>query len=237
MNNLNYIDLIVFIILLIEVIKGIKSGVIVPFFDILGVIVGWFVAKGYSANFAPILDKWISITPFLKEKIAPIVKLPDIVANLPATAQNINAAFSSLHLPSFIQTFLMQNASAQPQLTVQQYIVNSIASSILYGIAFIVLFLLVIIIFRIVGVLVRKAVRVSPFLKWVDALLGALFRFSIAFIILFIIAEILVSSMGYLRLGGNVLAQIESSKFYQIGSALFPILKKKAIEIITPMLR
>ena len=237
MNSINYIDLIVFIILLIEVIKGIKSGVIVPLFDILGVVVGWFVAEGYSTSFAPLLDKWISITPFLKEKLAPIIKLPDIVAGLPATAQNINAAFSSLHLPSFIQTFLMQNASARPQLTVQQYIINSIANSILYGIAFIVLFLLVIIVFRIVGVLVRKAMRVSPFLKWIDELLGAIFRFSIAFIVLFIIAEILVSSIGYLHLGGNVLAQIESSKFYQIGSALFPILKKKAIEIITPMLR
>jgi len=237
MNSLNYIDLIVFIILLIEIIKGIKSGVIVPFFDILGVIVGWFVAKGYSVNFAPILDKWLSITPFLKDKLAQVIKLPDIIANLPATSQNINAAFSSLHLPAFIQTFLMQNASAQPQLTVQQYIISSIANSILYGVAFIVLFLLVIIVFRIVGVLVRKAVRVSPFLKWVDAFLGAIFRFSIAFIVLFIIAEILVNSMGYLHLGGNVLSQIESSKFYQIGSALFPVLKKKAIEIITPMLK
>jgi hypothetical protein len=236
MNNINYVDLVVFIILLFEIIKGIKSGVIVPFFDIIGVIVGWFVAKSTSVNFAPLLDKWFAITPFFRNKIAPIVKLPDIVANLPATPQNVNAAFSSLHLPNFVQSFLMQNATATNQIIVQQYIINSIANSILYGIAFIALFLLIIIVFRIVGVLVRKAVRVSPFLKWVDALLGALFRFSVAFIILFVIAEIIVTSMGYLKIGGSFLTQVETSRFYHIGSIVFPILKKKAIEIIAPML-
>ena len=238
MNNLNYVDLVVFIILVIEVIKGIRSGIIVPLFDIAGIIFGWIIAKSNSANFAPVINRVIHITPYLTSKISGIIKLPEIIGNAPATKQNISSALSALHFPIFIQNFLLQNVQIQQQLTVQQYLVNSISYSILIGISFIVIFLLVLIVFRIVGVLIRKGIKISPFLKWVDAVFGAVFRFLIAFTVLYIIVEVIVLSSGYLNFGTTgFIAQLKSSKFYLAGSTALPFLKAKIIQIITPIIK
>ncbi len=238
MNNINYVDLIVFIILLVEVVKGVRGGIIVPLFDLAGLVFGWFVAGWNAAKFAPMLDGSLHIKAFLTAKLSQFFAIPQTVANLPATSQNLNMAFSALHLPDFIKSFLLKNAQSGASLTVKQFIVNGVANSILIGITFILIFIIVVIIFRIAGVLVRKAVRVSPFLKWVDAVFGALFRAVIAFVILFVIAEVIVVSVGYLHLGNaGFVSQIENSVFYHTGSMLVPFLKTKVMEIITPILK
>ncbi len=238
MKNINYVDLVVFIILLIEIVKGIRGGIIVPLFDVVGVVSGWFVAQWNAVKFAPVLDRYLHISAFVSGKVSQFVSLPSGVGNLPATAQNLNVAFNSMHLPDFIKNFLLKNASYGSSVTVSQFIVNGITNSILIGISFIVIFLAVVIVFRIIGSLVRRAVRVSPFLKWVDALFGALFRFVIAFVVLFVIAEVIVTAVGYLHLGnGGFVAQIQNSQFYKIGSVLVPFFKEKTMEIITPILK
>ncbi len=238
MSNVNYVDLVVFIILVIEIIKGVRSGIIVPLFDIAGVIFGWIIAKANALNFAPTIDKFIHITPYISSKVKDAVKLPSVIATAPATKQNITSALSVLRLPSFIQNFILNSVKPNQSFTVQQYIVHSIAFTVLIGISFITLFILVLIIFRIVGVFVRNGIRVSPFLKWVDAFFGALFRLLIAFSVLYIIAEVIVVSAGYFNAGNTgFIHQVEVSKFYQIGSTLLPFLKDKIIQIITPVLK
>ena len=238
MNSLNYVDLVVFIILLIEVIKGIRSGIIVPLFDIAGIVLGWFIAKANSVNFAPFVDKSLHITPYLLSKVGSAVKLPEIIGSAPATKQSITAAFSTLHLPAFIQNFLLHNIPVEQTMTVQQYVVHSISYSILVGISFLILFIIVLLIFRIAGVLIRKGIRVSPFLKWVDAVFGALFKFLIAFTVLYIIADVIVISAGYLSAGNSgFIYQVEYSKFFKAGSAIMPFLKGKVIQIITPLIK
>lgn len=238
MNNINYVDLIVFIILLVEIVKGVRGGVIAPLFDLAGLISGWFVAKWNVVKFAPMIDNTLHIKTFLVAKLSQIFTIPQTVANLPATSQNLNMAFSTMHLPDFIKNFLLKNTQSGASLNVKQFIVNGVANSILIGIAFILILLAVIIVFRIAGVLVRKAVRVSPFLKWVDAVFGALFRAAIAFVILFVIAQVIVVSVGYLHLeNGSFVSQIENSVFYHTGSVLVPFLKTKVMEIITPLLK
>ncbi len=238
MNNVNYVDLVVFIILIIEIIKGIRSGIIVPLFDIAGLIFGWIVAKANAVKLAPIMDKNFHIMSFLTAKIMPLVKLPEIIGNAPATQQNLSAAFYSIHLPVFIQNFLLSNLQAEQTLTVQQYIVHSISYSILIGISFLVLFILILLIFRVAGVLVKKGIRVSPFLRWADIFFGSIFKFSIAFIVLYIIAEVIVMSSGYLHIGDTgFIGQLEASKFYGVGSVVLPFLKTKVIQIITPLIK
>ncbi len=238
MNNMNYIDVIVFIILLVELIKGVRGGIIVPLFDLAGLVFGWFVAEWNAAKFAPLLDNSLHIKAFLTAKLSQLFTIPQSVATLPATSQNLSLAFSALHLPDFIKNFLLKNAQTGSSLTVKQFIVSGVANSILIGITFILIFLLVVIIFRIIGSLIRNAVRVSPFLKWIDAIFGALFRVAIAFVILFVIAQVIVISVGYLHLGNTgFVSQIESSVFYHTGSTVVPFLKTKVMEIITPLLK
>ncbi len=238
MNNINYVDLIVFIILLIELIKGVRGGIIVPLFDLAGLVFGWFVAEWNASKFAPVLDGYLHIKAYLTPKLSQLFSIPQSIASLPATSRNLNMAFSAMHLPDFIKNFLLKNAQTGSSLTVKQFIVNGVANSVLIGITFVLIFILIVIVFRIIGVLVRKAFRVSPFLKWVDAFFGAVFRVVIAFVILFVIAEVLVVSVGYLHLGNaNIVSQIENSVFYHTGSVVVPFLKTKVMEIITPFLK
>ncbi len=238
MNNVNYVDLVIFIILVVEIIKGIRRGVIVPLFDIAGLIFGWIIAKADAIKLAPFIDKDFHIMPFLTSKIATFVKLPEVIGSAPATGENLNAAFSTIHLPKFVQNFLLLNAHSGQSATVQQYMVNSISYSILIGISFMILFILILLIFRVVGVMVRKGIKVSPFLKWADAFFGAVFKFLVAFTALYIIAEVIVVSSGYLHMNNmGLIDQIEASKFYKIGVLVFPFLKTKIIQLITPLIK
>ncbi len=232
MNNINYVDTIIVIILLIEIIRGVKSGVIIAIFDIIGLVAGWFIAKAKAYAFSLYLGKQFHITEYFYNKALLWIKLPPNISSLPANSATILKGVQALHFPLFLQKFFLKGTIPQG-LTVQQFLANRISIGIVIGIAFIIIFFVVLIIARIIGILVKKAVRVSPLLKWIDSLLGAIFKFSIAFIIIFIIMQLILSAYGYFHFTENAfIKQVETSKFYIIGAKTLPIVKEKIILLI-----
>jgi len=232
MNGINYVDIVILIVLLIEVIRGIKSGIIIPIFDIIGLVAGWFIAKANAAVFALYLDNHSNMVQYFYDKVLSLIKLPAELSSLPANNATVTRAIQALHFPVFLQNLFLQGTIPQG-LTVQQLLANRISMGIVTGIAFLIILLGIFIIARIVGLFVKKAVRVSPFLKWIDSFFGALFKFVFVFTIIFIIMQVILSAYGYLHLTENAfINQIETSKFYIIGEKIFPIIKEKITLLI-----
>lgn len=232
MKTINYVDVIIAIILLIEIIRGAKSGIIIAIFDLIGLIAGWYIAKAKAFAFSLYLNKQFHITDYFYSKALLWIKLPNNVGSLSANPDTVSKGVQALHFPLFLQKLFLTGTIPQG-FTVQQFLAIRIAIGIATGIAFILIFFAVVIIARIIGILAKKAVRVSPLLKWIDSLLGAIFKFSIAYIIIFIILQLILSTYGYFHHTENAfINQIETSKFYLIGVKILPIVKEKIILLI-----
>ena len=232
MGKINYVDVVIAIILLIEIIRGAKSGVIIAIFDIIGLIAGWFLSKAKAFAFSLYLNKQFHITDYFYSKALLWIKLPNNTGSLPANPDTISKSVEALHFPLFLQKLFLKGTIPQG-FTLQQFLANRIATGIATGIAFLIIFFAVLIIARIIGILIKKAVRVSPLLRWIDSLLGAIFKVSIAFIIIFIIMQLILSTYGYFHFTENAfINQIETSKFYIIGEKILPIVKEKIFLLI-----
>ncbi|MCD6106869.1 MAG: CvpA family protein [Caldisericaceae bacterium] len=232
MSGINYVDVVIFILLLIAVVQGIRKGVVIPVFDIVGLVAGWFIAKTNAFVFGIYLDGRFNMGSFFYDKVFNIVKLPPEVGSLPADNTTVINAIKALHFPSFLQNLFFKG-TIPSGFTVQQFLASRISQSIVTGIAFLIILLGVFILFRIAGIIVRRIVRVSPFLKWFDSFFGALLKFVFIYAIIFIIIQVVLSAYGYLHLTESAFFyQIETSKFYTIGVKIFPIIKEKIILLI-----
>jgi len=232
MSGVNYVDVVIFILLLIAVVQGIRKGIVIPVFDIAGLVAGWFIAKGNAFVFGIYLDSRFNIGSYFYDKVFNLLKLPPEVGNLPADNATILNAVKALHFPAFLQNLFFEG-TIPSGFTVQQFLASRISQSVVTGIAFLIILLGVFILFRIAGIIVRRIVRVSPFLKWFDSFFGALLKFVFIYAIIFIIIQVVLSAYGYLHLTESAfIYQIETSKFYTIGVKIFPIIKEKIILLI-----
>jgi len=78
-------------------------------------------------------------------------------------------------MPQFLDNFL-KGSAANTSITVIDAISLRIAQFVVSAISFVAVFVLALIVLRIVGVILRKVVRINPFLRWVDVVFGGVVR-------------------------------------------------------------
>jgi uncharacterized membrane protein required for colicin V production len=233
MNKLNYVDLIILIILLLDFFSGIKIGAISFLFDIVSFVAGWFIAKTFFLKFASFLTEKSNILQWISKTISPLIKVPESISNLAASLQNIETALNNISFPSFIKDFITKNFSTNSQ-TVSQFIINRLSIWIVNGISFIILFLATMILLRIIGLVIKKILRFNPFLKWVDVLFGGILKVAVSAIIIFIVLEIVINIFGFLNVQNNsIIYQIKYSWFYLNIGKIFPSIKNLILKVFS----
>ena len=100
--------------------------------------------------------------------------------NTNKTIDNLNKAIQNLNLPQFLDNFL-KGSAANTSITVIDAISLRIAQFVVSAISFVAVFVLALIVLRIVGVILRKVVRINPFLRWVDVVFGGVVRIFLFF--------------------------------------------------------
>ncbi len=233
MSNANYFDVAVFIILIIEFFIGMRSGVLLLVSDILSLVLGWFAAKAFALKFAIFLDEKFRLASKFAQSISSFLHLPSDLSQLPATIQNLGLVLSKINLPDFLKNFILRDFS-QSTLTVNEFISQKLASWSLNGLAFVIIFVSVLLIVRIVGLLIRRAIKVSPFLKWIDTIFGGVFKVLIAAIVLAVIAQAIVYVFSFFNITQNTfVGQILNSRFYVLSVKLLPAMTKSLTTILS----
>jgi uncharacterized membrane protein required for colicin V production len=225
MSQLNYVDIIIFFILLLDFFSGIRIGAIVFLSDIVSFIAAWFVAKALFSNFSAFLIERSNLMQWITKTITPVMKIPESLSNLQASLQNIQDAVNNMGVPDFIKDFIIKDFGVTSQ-TVSQFITDKVSTWIVNGIAFIIIFFIVLILVRIIGFIIKKILRFNPFLKWVDVLFGGILKIAVSIIIIFIVLEIIMSVFGFLNVqNSNIIYHIKYSWFYSNMSKVFPSIK------------
>jgi uncharacterized membrane protein required for colicin V production len=233
MSNTNYIDVAVFLILIIEFFIGIRSGVILILFDILSIVAGWFAAKAFALKFASFLDKQFTIVAKLSRSIGSVIHIPDYLAKLPATKIGLNQTFSILNLPDFLKNFIVKNFAVN-LLNIQSYIDIKLATLLLNGIAFAIIFIATVIIVRIVGIIIRRMIKVTPFLNWIDAVFGGLFKIILVAVVIAIVAQAIVYIFSFFNVTQkSFLGEVLNSRFYGLSIKILPQVAKTLTNIIS----
>jgi hypothetical protein len=233
MGNTNYIDIAVFLILIIEFFVGMRNGIILLVSDIISIIAGWFAAKAFSLNFALFLDRQFGLVQKFSAGLGNIVHIPEELSKLPATIQNLSEVFTKLNLPDFLRNFISKDFLTS-SLSVQSYIDMKLATLLLNSIAFIAIFLVAVLIIRIVGLIIRRAIKVSPFLNWIDILFGGLFKVILVAVVLAIVAQAIVYGFSFFNVTQNsFLGEILNSRFYALSVNILPQLATSISKIIS----
>ena len=233
MSQINYVDIIIFVILLFDFFSGIRIGAFVFLSDIISFIAAWFIAKALFLNFGVFLIENSNIMQWVVKTISPVIKIPEGLASLSASLQNVQDAINNMGLPGFIKDFILKSPSFNSQ-TISQFITNKISIWVVNGIAFIIIFLIILILVRIIGFIIKKILRFNPFLKWVDILFGGVLKVAISAIILFIFLEIIMNVFGFLDFQNyTIIYHIKYSWFYSNMSKVFPSIKDFIIRTLS----
>lgn len=229
----NYVDVIIFVALIAEFLIGMKSGVILVLFDILSLVFGWIIAKNFAHNFSFILASRFDLNQKITSWIRTIIKLPAGTESLPATPENLTNILSSLNVPSFIKDFIMKGdiSSASSLLS---YITERIASWVLVALSFVILFIVTVVIIRIIGIIVRKAIKVSPFLNWIDILFGGVIKVLISIVVISVVLYAVVYIFNFFNISqGTFIAAVLNSRFYDLSQKALPFVLGAVNKIIS----
>ncbi len=229
----NYIDIIILIILVIDFFSGIRIGAVSFVFNILSLIGGWFISRSLFLNFASFLTEHTGISTWISNTISPFLKVPESIANLSASIENLKQALAELPLPSFLEDFIVKDFSFSFQ-NVQGAIVSSVSRWILNGISFLIIFVITFILIRLIGIILHKVIKFMPFLRWVDVLFGGVFKVLISCIIILIVIEVLVSIGGFLNFSeSSFIMSVKNSSFYNNMSKMLPFVKVEIADILS----
>lgn len=233
MVKANYVDIVVFLILIVDLLIGMKNGVILLLFDILSLVFGWILARAFAVKLAIYISNHFSVSERIIKWVTSIVKFPAGTENLPSTLGNVNDTLLSMNIPSFLKNFILNNFSETSQ-SVASFIAQKIASWVLIALSFIGIFLAVLIIIRIIGLIVRKAMKASPFLHWVDVVFGGVVKVFLSIFVISIVLQAIVYVFNFFNIPQNTfLGIVLSSRFYLISSQIFPFIIGQIIKIFT----
>lgn len=233
----NYVDVVVFVILVAELLIGMKSGVILLLFDLLSLIFGWIIAKSFYVNFSIFLQSSTGFKDLIYNWVIRIIKFPENIGNLPATYENITSVLNSLKIPSFLKDFILKGDFSGSN-TVFSFISERITIWLLAAISFVILFLAVIIIIRIAGLIIRKAVKVSPFLNWIDVVFGGIVKVLLSIVVISIVFHFLAYIFSFFNINqGSFVSVVLNSRFYELSQKIFPTLMEVINRIISGVLK
>lgn len=217
----NYIDLVVFVFLLIEFFVGINIGAIALIFDILGIVAGFYLARLLTPSLSSFLKATFHLDDIIATGISKVLNLQPSLAGSNVSLESIKVAITSLHLPRFLEQYILSSYTGQ-MTNIVTFLSSSIASYILNALSFLIIFLVVLTIFRVIGIFVRKMFHTSPFLKWVDVIFGGVVRLLITFAIVSIIFHIIGVIISPLSLSNaQFMKMFLTSKTYEISEKYF----------------
>lgn len=221
--NGNYVDVLVFVLLMVEFFIGINKGAILFITDTIGVFVAFFGARYLTSPVAQFLSDKFGLDKIFSEKLASLINLPQGLSTLPLNYNNLNQAVDALKLPSFLRSVAL-SGNLNLNINVGQYLANILGYYLLLVVSFVLVFLLIIIVFRILGYVLRNLFRVSPFLKWVDMVLGGVVRVFLYLIVISVLVHLLGYIFTFLKLESNSFFKVLiSSKTYEISEKYFPL--------------
>ena len=230
--NVNYVDVIVFVVLVVEFFIGINTGLIGLVFDVLSIVLAFFAARWLTPAFSNFLNGSFHLVTTISNNVSQFININSPLKNLPATIDNLNKAIQNLNLPQFLDNFL-KGSAANTSITVIDAISLRIAQFVVSAISFVAVFVLALIVLRIVGVILRKAVRINPFLKWVDVVFGGVVRIFLFFAVIAVVIHALVFLFGYIKVTNNsFINAVLASKTYAIGEQYFKFINNYLTTLI-----
>jgi len=233
MVKANYVDIVIFVILIVDLLIGMKNGVILLLFDILSLVFGWILARAFAIKLAMYISSHFSVSERIMQWVTGIVKFPAGTENLPSTLGNVNDTLLSMNIPSFLKNFILNNFSETSQ-NVASFIAQKITSWVLIALSFVGIFLVVLVTIRIIGLIVRKAMKTSPFLHWVDVVFGGVVKVFLSIFVISIVLQAIVYIFNFFKIPQNTfLGIVLSSRFYLISSQIFPFIVGQIIKIFT----
>lgn len=222
----NYIDVIVFVVLLIEFFVGINIGAIAIVFDILGIVLGYYVAKIFTPALALYLIKSFNLDKVISSYVSKLINIPQTLASLKATQQNLKLVIQQMHLPSFIQDYLM-SGQFSPNQNILNYISLRLTQYLINAIAFIAIFVVVLLLTKMIASIFKSIIHASPFLKWIDVIFGGLLRVLLSLLIISLIVHSVGIVFNSLNLSSSeFLKTLVSSRTYSIAETYLSFLNQ-----------
>lgn len=220
----NYVDLFVFVFLLFEFFVGINRGAILFIFDILGIFLGFLLANLLTPFFSSFLINNFHLERTISEKILSFIVIPDNLGNVPASVDSVSKAISQIKLPKLLENFILSNG-VYSSLNVKEFISLKLSQYIVNVISFVAIFVAILLLVRVIGLVIRNLLRVSPFLKWIDVILGGVVRVAVTFAVVSILIHMIGFVFAFLDLTkSSFFEMLVKSRTYYISETYFSII-------------
>ncbi|BAL80861.1 CvpA family protein [Caldisericum exile] len=230
--NTNYVDIFVFALLLTEFFVGINRGAILFIFDIIGIVLGVFLSNLLAPKLSLFLNHSFHLDKSIAEKIQNLVNIPGGFSSLGATFENVSKTITNMHLPKTLENFILANGT-EPYLSVKDFITLRLSQFLVNAISYVLVFVIVILIVRIVALIIRQTLRVSPFLRWIDIILGGVLRVALSLTIIAVVIHMLGFVFSYLDLSqSEFFKMLISSRTYYISETYFQLISNYLTSII-----
>ncbi|MGQ9845679.1 MAG: CvpA family protein [Caldisericia bacterium] len=198
---MNFLDGVIILILIFAGVLGYKRGILKTVISIAGFILSIYFAYKFSPNLTLFLENRMNFVSNIKNYISNHINLPPETKIVPSTIENLKLYISTLFLPKFFKSWLLENlpylSSFQNFVTVYDsylYLLSIVIGEIF---AFLILFLIFMIFFSIIKSVLGRIIHKIPVLGTLDRILGLIFNlvlyFSFIIFFVFIISNLFLN--------------------------------------------
>lgn len=205
---INWVDVVIAILLIYNLIRGLTLGFVRLVFGILGYIVGFFVSKEYYKLATDYMLANVYYFAELKETIA--AKVEESFAGSVSPSDMSSAVTDGFKFPKLLGIDLEKafNFNATPDFS---SLASSISDFIIYGIGFVLVFLAVLFVIKIIGIILNSFAEL-PIIKEFNRLGGFIFGGIKGLLFVFLIMTIITFLTPIISDTG-IMSSIQSSKY------------------------
>jgi uncharacterized membrane protein required for colicin V production len=207
-DMINWVDVVIAILLIYNLIRGLTLGFVRLVFGILGYIVGFFVSKEYYKLATDYMLANVYYFAELKETIA--AKVEESFAGSVSPSDMSSAVTDGFKFPKLLGIDLEKafNFNATPDFS---SLASSISDFIIYGIGFVLVFLAVLFVIKIIGIILNSFAEL-PIIKEFNRLGGFIFGGIKGLLFVFLIMTIITFLTPIISDTG-IMSSIQSSKY------------------------
>ncbi|MCT4618089.1 MAG: CvpA family protein [Marinisporobacter sp.] len=192
---MSWMDVLILVILVINVIKGWKNGLILSFFKMSSLIVAGIVAKIYYPNLSQYIMANSTILAKVQEVIGQRVQVTYNNSVAASTMTGNTNIFEILKLPKGIENLFMKSEtmreySNQAMEGVYTYLSDILARMFIDFISIVIIFFVIRILLFIIGYIL-DGIATLPVLKQFNCLGGVIFGFSKGLLIVLIFLAVI----------------------------------------------
>lgn len=215
--DFNIIDIIVIVFVILILANGFRKGLIMSLFDLVGLIVSFFISWKYYYIVKDFLIQRTGLVDFLNNNLSN--KISGLIENLPVSEIDLGNIFHGFgKLPFDIQRIMGEflqssigNTTSEYAYSMSEKITDVVLVIISFTVTFLIVYLGLMIVTGVLNIMFK-----APVLNIANKLLGGVFGLLKAIVLLYIIFAVASPFIAMSHVDNNITGEILESKSSEI---------------------